>query len=428
MQPKLMSFGNFAHNLETQSNCYRPDSEKQIEEFLITSEESILARGAGTSYNDCCLNDQQSIIDTTRLNHFLSFDPASGLLVCQGGVTFADLFKVDTRFIPPVIPGTLRATLAGGIANDVHGKNNPKEAALGQHIEWIELHCHQDSIHCSRRDNADLFYATIAGLGLTGIIKRVGLKLKKAPQFVKSENEKYQNWDELVERMLKLADSSDYQAAWLDFLNPERAVLSHARYYEGLNRQEAAPVNIPPLPFRLINRLGMKVFNQLYFRYTRSAAQVSPLQIFNNPLDRISNWNRLYGKKGLIQFQAVVGSDLINECLEQCLLLSRKHHALPALAVLKYLNHTGTGLLSFTQPGFTIAIDFVNQPQARQTIKNLNEWVTEHQGKVYLAKDLLLTSEQFRCQYPNSGQFIELLKTLPNHPCSDLGRRLGICI
>ncbi|WP_244923630.1 FAD-binding oxidoreductase [Legionella birminghamensis] len=423
-----MPFGNFAHNLQTESKCFRPDTEKQIEDLQLSAKDSILARGAGTSYNDCCLNDQHSILDTTRLNHFLSFDSVTGLLVCQGGVTFADLFSIDPNFIPPVIPGTLRATLAGGIANDVHGKNNPREAALGQHIEWLELQCQQESVHCSPKENADLFYATIGGLGLTGIIKRVGLKLKKAPQFVKSQNEKFQQWDSLIQRMLELANSADYQAAWLDLLNPERSVLSYAHYEQHVDKETYRSHKLPPIPFRLINRVGMKLFNQFYYYRSSSQSQLLPLPVFNNPLDKISNWSGLYGKKGLIQFQAVIDKALIKECLTQCLLISRKYQALPSLAVLKYLSQNGRGLLSFTQPGFTIAIDYVNQPQARQAVMDLNDWVTRHEGKVYLAKDILLTAEQFKIQYPNHDKFIKLLATLPHHPCSDLARRLGICI
>ena len=145
---KMSKLTNFTRAIHAESPCFRPETDAQLHAIsrdLVTT--PLLPRGAGLSYSDGCLNRSNPIIDCRRLNHLISFDPETGILVCQPGTTFLDLLSIHPEFIPPVMPGTLHATLAGGIANDVHGKNNPHEGTLGQHIEWIELQIGEQCIH-----------------------------------------------------------------------------------------------------------------------------------------------------------------------------------------------------------------------------------------------------------------------------------------
>src|SRR3990167_4976315 len=202
MRHQLKKLSNFTRAVHNQSPCFRPENEQQLE--TISSEvttQKPLARGAGLSYSDCCLNQEKPIIDCRRLNHFISFNEATGLLIAQPGITFADLFEVHPDFIPPVIPGTLKATLGGGIANDVHGKNNSRAGTLGHHIAWVELLLGNRVIHCSRTENQPLFLATLGGLGLTGIIKRLAINLKKASQSVQVSKQRIMTWKQLLQRM-----------------------------------------------------------------------------------------------------------------------------------------------------------------------------------------------------------------------------------
>ncbi|CEK11284.1 FAD-binding oxidoreductase [Legionella hackeliae] len=426
MLGRTKKLSNFSHSILTNATCLRPDNETQVAEAF-TDSQTLLARGNGSSYGDCCFNSEGVIVETSRLNHLISFDTSTGILIAQGGVSFADLFSINPQYVPPVIPGTLRATLAGGVANDVHGKNNHQAGSFGQHVAWLELQLNNKSFTCSPQKNRDLFYATIGGLGLTGIIKRVALNMRKASSFVEVETEKYTELKPLLKRMQSQGTQYDYQVAWLDLLNQERcALLSGANHTEKTIKKGRYHLAIPKLPFRVVTAWNMKLFNRWYFKYSHTKKRNLPLYHFNNPLDAVQHWNRLYGKKGLLQFQAVFAADTAQNTIEQLLQIINKTEATPTLAVLKYFTQYGSGLLSFTQPGFTLAADFINNHQAQIAMRAMNEQITQIGGKCYLAKDLFLTPDQFRHQYPHYEEFIDVLSHYKSPMRSDLSRRLGI--
>ena len=427
MLSKNNKLTNFSKASITRSACFRPENEVELEALMANPDiEKILARGQGLSYSDCCLHDQAFIIDMSRFNHLISFDEKTGIVVCQGSVTFDDLLKISPHYIPPVIPGTLKATIAGGIANDVHGKNNPKEGNFGHHIVWLELQMGKESYYCDNQTNKELFYATIAGLGLTGVIKRVALKMRKSSHFVEAQYEKYRSLAPLIARMQTTGSDNDYQVAWLDLLNKPLAILSLANHCEATSQRTEAVYSVPKLPLRLIYPWFIKQFNRCYGSWQTLTKKQLPLKQFNNPLDTLLDWNHLYGKKGLLQFQAVMDKENAVEALEALFAIIHTNNATPTLAVLKYFNQNGLGLLSFTKPGFTLAIDFINNSMAQKTIAAMNEWISKAGGKIYLAKDLFLTKNQFVEQYPNHQQFLQLLTQHHSKMSSDLGKRLGL--
>ena len=217
MHTKKIILTNFSQAIASASLCIRPDNEQQLIKFLNTEHpKRLLTRGSGLSYSDCCLNKEGLTIDIKHLNHFISFDNNSGLVVCQPGVTFYDLLHLDEAYIPPVLPGTLQATVGGGIANDIHGKNNPHEKSFANHVVWLDLLINGAIIRCSKEEHSDLFYATIAGLGLTGIITRIALYLKKASHSVQVEHQPYITLDLLLDHMITNERTHEYQVAWLD--------------------------------------------------------------------------------------------------------------------------------------------------------------------------------------------------------------------
>lgn len=430
MRSKKIVLSNFSRALCSESFCLRPDNEKQLIAHMADNKsEHLLARGAGLSYNDSCLNSDGIVIDTQRLNHLISFNKNSGIAVCQASTPFKDLFLFDPEFIPPVIPGTVHATVAGGIAHDVHGKNNPIEGSFGRHILWFELLINDKKIRCSREEHSDLFNATIAGLGLTGIITRVAIRLKKASRWVQVENSSFNSFKVLMEHMSANHPTYDYQVAWLDLLNSEQSsilsVANHCTVISLPRNKEKETHKVPKLPFGLIKSWNMKLFNKMYVSSKKPKEQLS-LEEFNNPLDKIAHWNRLYGPKGLIQFQAVFDQENALNTLEQLISLIQGHKATPTLAVLKLFSQAGDGMLSFCQPGFTLAIDFIHNAEARQAIKAMNQLISDIKGRIYLAKDLLLTPEQYKTMYENNDHFSQVLA---RHQCSmqsDLAKRLGI--
>ena len=430
MQHKKQAFSNFSRAINTTAQSFRPDDEEQLIDVLALDHgNELLVRGNGLSYSDCCVNHNGTIIEAARLNHMLSFDPETGIAVCQGGVTFSDLFLLDAKFIPPVLPGTLYATLAGGVANDIHGKNNPDASTLGHHIEWLELQIGHQSFHCSRTENEELFHATIAGLGLTGIIKKIAIRLRQASRFVAKQTEKFTSFTQLFEYMENEGLQYDYQVAWLDLLNQPRALLSLGKHVdatrqEKMNQKLPHRYTVPKLPVRFISHTLMKQFNLFYYKRASTEVKTLPLWQFNNPLDTIKHWNRWYGKNGLLQFQAVFDAEIAESTVEKLLTIIQSNGATPSLAVLKYFTETGAGLLSFAQPGFTLAIDFIHNQQARLAIKAMNQLITTIQGKIYLAKDLLLNRKQFYSMYPEQEKFCEILRRYHSPMSSDLSKRL----
>lgn len=430
MPRKNKSFSNFSRAINTLATSFRPDDESQLGQILINYQDTkLLARGNGLSYSDCCVNHHGAVIETSRLNHLLSFDPTTGIAVCQAAVTFADLFLLDTKFIPPVLPGTMHATIAGGVANDVHGKNNPHAGTFGHHIEWIELQIGDKELRCSLTENTALFQATIAGLGLTGVIKRVAIHMRKTSRFVAKRTEKYNSMRELMSYMQNEGLQYDYQVAWLDLLNQEpRALLSLAKHVanpaDKKNPNQKHRYTVPKIPVRFINQLFMKQFNRFYYQKSNNEIQTLPLWQFNNPLDAINQWSRWYGKNGLLQFQAVFNSEEAYSTLNNLLTIIRSHGAIPTLAVLKYFTQAGTGLLSFAKPGFTLAIDFIHNKHAKSAILAMNELVASLSGKVYLAKDLFLNREQFNMMYTKYNKFCDILDAHNCDMSSDLSKRL----
>jgi decaprenylphospho-beta-D-ribofuranose 2-oxidase len=432
MQRKTQLFSNFSNAIKTTANTIRPDNEAQLKTVFTTHPNiGILARGNGLSYSDCCVNDGGTIVDTTRLNHIISFDPIMGIAVCQGAVTFADLFLIDKHFIPPVLPGTLHATLAGGVANDIHGKNNPHAGSLGHHIEWLELQLGDQLLRCSPSENYELFKATIAGVGLTGVITRIALRLRKASRFVTKETEKFTCFPSLMHYMQNEGIKYDYQVAWLDLLNTPHALLSLATHVAPAGDEKilTTPKRLhtaPKLPLRVITPYFMKQFNRFYYYQAKNETQRLSLWQFNNPLDTVNDWNRVYGKNGALQFQAVFDVADADTTLDALLTIIKLHNASPTLAVLKYFTKPGTGLLSFAQPGFTIAIDFIHNQQARRAVAAMNQLISTLPGKIYLAKDLLLDRKQFTIMYPQHDEFCNILTRYNSLMGSDLGKRLGL--
>ncbi|MFT4059581.1 MAG: FAD-binding oxidoreductase [Legionella sp.] len=427
MLSKKAVLSNFSRSIHSESRCLRPDSEKELADYMACHpRQSILVRGSGLSYNDSCFNTHGYIVESSHFNHLIDFDAKTGIVICQGGVPLKDLFLVHPEFIPAVIPGTVHATVAGSIAHDVHGKNNPQEGSFGHHILWFDLLLGKQKFHCSPKQHSDLFYATIAGLGLTGVITQVALRLKKTSRFVLVKHKQFTSFGALTDAMLDYSLHHDYQVAWLDLLHKKpQSILSIADHCDALPNPEPPIHAVPKLPFCILRAWNVKLFNQLFFNTRKAQEKVSLMQ-FNNPLDKIMHWNRLYGPKGLIQFQAVFPQANATELLTQFQLLINTHDATPTLSVLKLFLKAGKGLLSFCQPGFTLAIDFINNCQAQKTIAAMNELLIEYGGSIYLAKDLLLNADQYKKIYGNHQKFSQLLKQYDSSMHSDLAKRLGI--
>lgn len=427
MRERETVFSNFGRSVCSRATHVRPESTGEIPDILAqAAHNGLLARGHGVSYGDSAVNDGGLIAETSRLDHLLSFDAETGVLECEAGTPLRDLFLVDAAFIPPVLPGTLQATVGGAIAHDVHGKNNPHTASFGHHIAWIDLQTRAGLMRIHDQKDPELFAATIGGLGLTGIIQRAGLRLLQKPRTLSVSTEAFDSLHALLACMRTRSSATDYQVAWINGFNPQELLYTCADYVDGVNAPEPRQLTLPLLPMRLTYAPILRAFNALYFRTAAHPAKIMDIRQFNNPLDRLRHWNRLYGKEGPWQCQWRIDENLAEQTIERVLAISADAGTIPALMVLKYFSNPGKGLLSFVKPGFSLAMDFAPGASAKRAIHAIHSLITGFGGSVYLAKDLFLTKEDFDCMYPEAQRFKHLLEACQSPMRSNLGRRLGL--
>jgi FAD/FMN-containing dehydrogenase len=338
----------------------------------------------------------------------------------------------------PVSPGTRYVTVAGAIANDVHGKNHHGFGTFGRHILSLELlRSNGDCLVCSRLENPELFTATIGGLGLTGLILRATLQLRRVVGLsLEVEHVRFRNLDEFMGLANESDERWEYTAAWIDCLASGRylgrGVFSRARSVPG------GPNALPPsrpawsfaveLPVSLATTASVKVFNALYWRKLGVRGRVKAIQSFASviyPLDAIDRWNRAYGPRGFFQFQCVLppGSARVGttELLEQ-ISFSRQGSILTVLKLFGDLE--SPGLLSFPKPGLTLAVDFPNRGEdTRQLLSRLEHIVIAAGGRIYPAKDSHMSAESYRLSYPNMGTF---MRYIDPRFSSAFSRRVGL--
>jgi FAD/FMN-containing dehydrogenase len=422
---RISSFGN---TQPRKAELYRPERESSIAPILKNKKITVLPRGKGLSYGDVCLHD--TLIDTSRLNRVLAFEKDTNNITVEPGVTFKDLLYLDKHRIPPVLPGTIHASIAGGVANDVHGKNHYHQGALGEHINWIELALPSQTLKVSETEHAPLFHATIGGLGLTGFIQKINLRMQTHSKRLAVQKVCFNDIYQCVNLLQSKAPLNDFTAAWCDFYQEGRGILFSGNHILGHSvTPPKKNIHIPfTPPFSLVTKWGMRYFNKRFYRQTlnRPTQLKQDLETFNNPLDRVKHFNRLYGVKGFYQLQCVVPLKNATAFLEQCLALFKAQRTFPSLCVIKMLGHKGKGLLSFTEPGLSIALDFPYRN--KRLLQSLYSLLIEFNGKVYLAKDNLLDKHLFRIMYPKHENFIEVLHHYGVYDSfqSSMSKRLGI--
>lgn len=383
----------------------------------------VVARGLGRSYGDASLQPE-GIILTERLDHFIEFDTELGTLRAQAGVSFRAILEtiVPRGWILPVIPGTQFVSLGGAVACNVHGKNHFREGELGEHVQQIRLLLADgQSVECSPQENADLFHATIGGMGMTGIIEEVSLQLKPITSAsLKALTHTVDNLEEMIEAFEQHKSSADYMVGWIDHMargdSLGRGVFESAmhigvnegglkpqQYRAGKNRFNV-PFHLPPF---VLNRYTMALYNR--WRFRRYAVgrkeEIVSIDAFFHPLDAIGNWNRLYGKRGFFQYQCLLpDSPHTLPHLRALLTMLHKKNLFSFLAVLKY-HREGKGLLTFSKQGYSLALDFPNTARVRTLIAELDTFVAECGGRVYLAKDALLAPDLFYKMYPAAEEW-----------------------
>ena len=365
--------------------------------------------GNGRSYGDCCLTEGTLIL-TRGLDRFIAFDVETGVLRAEAGVMLQEVLQlaIPKGWFLPVTPGTQFVTLGGAVANDVHGKNHHRMGTFGCHVKSFELmRSNGERLICSAQENADFFAATIGGLGLTGIITWVELQLRAivSPKLVQ-DTIRFNSLEEFFEINAESEATHEYTVAWVDCLSKGsqlgRGVFFRANHDVETNdltyvsSKKKNPFLFRP-PFSLINRVSLTMFNQLYWHShpTHRTGQKVDYEPYFYPLDKVSQWNLMYGPKGFLQYQCVIPTEYAKQGIAEILkLISDSSHG-SFLSVLKtFGDKKSPGMLSFPTPGATLALDF---PRASGTINTLlikmDTVVKNYGGKLYPAKDWRMTTQ-----------------------------------
>lgn len=432
-----------------QESChvYRPESRNDMEKIIKSGDQmSYIAFGLGRSYGDTSLNKDHGVILQSKHSRFLSFDEESAVLDCEGGVSLEQIIEV---FLPkgyflPVTPGTKFVTLGGAIANDVHGKNHHKDGCISEHIEEINLLLADGStITCSRNENDEIFWATVGGVGLTGIILSAKIKLIRVEtSYIEVDYLKAKNLDEALQMFEDGDDHYQYSVAWIDCLATGKSLGKSV-----LMRGNHAPLSKidkrPPLvangkgklgiPFNfpsiVLNPLSIKTFNTLYYGKFKNSSTIVDYDSFFYPLDAINNWNKMYGKKGFVQYQVVFPPETSREGLKVVLERLSKSKRSSFLAVLKSFGEGNKGLFSFPFKGYTLALDIpIKDEKLFPFLRELDELVISKGGRLYLAKDSELNSQHFAQMYPTLDKFKKIKQEIDPSGVfsSSIARRVGI--
>lgn len=389
---------------------------------------SWIPRGMGRCYGDSSLGEK--MLSSRSLNRFLAFDPTTGIVRCEAGVTYEDLLEtfVPKGWFPPVTPGTKFVSMGGALASDVHGKNHHKEGSISSFVKSFDLMLASGEIvECSPTARPDLFQATLGGMGLTGMILTVTLQLKRIESaYIKLHSVKNRNWDELIDLFEQYQDVT-YSVAWIDslargkhagrgvFLMGEHATeadLAGTKYAKNpLDIPSKKSFNIPfDFPTIALNRLSMKAFNLFYYhkQFKKEAHGFAHYEGYFYPLDILDNWNRIYGKRGFTQYQFVIPPENGREGMRDILnRIARSGHG-SFLTVLKTFGHQ-EGLMNFPMKGYTLALDFPIRKGLFSFLDELDQVVAAHGGRVYLTKDARMAPEMLARFYPKLDKFKGIL-------------------
>lgn len=432
-------------------NCclFRPEKRSEVAAALVSGLlSSYIPRGLGRSYGDASLNKDGGVIWQALLNRFLSFDSTSGVLECESGVSLAEIIQY---FLPrgwflPVTPGTKFVTVGGAIAADIHGKNHHRDGSFSNFVDEFRLLVPGgETLRCSPAVNPEIFWATAGGMGLTGVILSARLRLKRVDSaYVFVDYHRAASLEEVLTVMDASDERYEYSVAWIDGLatgkNMGRSVLMQgnhaaakelpARVRQPLALRTGVQRRLPmDFPSMALNKLTVMAFNAVYYGTHRSAArQLVNFEKFFYPLDAIERWNRMYGRRGFVQYQIALPQASGHEGMRTILDRLARSGRASFLAVLKRFGSAGPGLLSFPLRGYTLALDVPVGTGLVPFLHELDRMTLDYGGRIYLAKDALLRPEDFAAMYPHLESFRAIQRQLdPGRVMSSsMARRLQI--
>lgn len=407
---KISGWGGYPQQ-EVQLLTPHSQSELHLE---VQSRKSLISRGMGRSYGDSA--NAPVVMQTTKCDNFIEFDPDTGILTAESGITMREILKVivPKGWFLPVTPGTSFVTLGGAIASDVHGKNHHVAGTFGQHVKKITILLGTGEVlNVSPKKHIDLFQATCGGMGLTGVILRATIQLCKIQSSFINQKIIKADCIEATCEVFEANATATYSVAWIDCLakgkNLGRSVLMLGEHANngGLDLLIKNPINIPIYtPATLLNGITIKTFNNaIWHKAKHNKTQSIPLMTYFYPLDTIGAWNKIYGKAGFMQFQFVLPKTNGVPNMRKLLTEISQSGQSSFLAVLKQFGQSNENLLSFPTEGYSLALDFKMTPSIVKLLHNLENMVTYMGGRIYLSKDAVMRETSFKTSYPKWRQF-----------------------
>jgi FAD/FMN-containing dehydrogenase len=413
---QLLSWGRYPRHPQTPHSIYWPGDVAHAQaDIAALGDGAALAFGCGRSYGDSCLAESGHVLTVQSMDRVLAADWETGVVFAQAGLTLAELIHISLPrgWFLPVTPGTKFVTLGGAVANDVHGKNHHVMGTFGRHVSRLLIYRSDEGhVECSPYEQVELFAATVGGLGLTGVILAVELQLRRVySSEIEQRSIRFEGLDEFFELSEKYDASYESTVAWVDCLaSGKRAGRGH--YIVGNHAQEgilevasSGGLSMPvDPPFSLVNQLSLRVFNTMYYHRQQKKEIVSRVgyDAFFYPLDRLFEWNRIYGRAGFQQYQCVVPQQESREVIRSVMEQISKSGTGSFLAVLKQCGRlVSPGLLSFPLHGVSLALDFPQHDKKNECLfKKLDALVHEAGGRLYPAKDAHMSATHFKQAYP----------------------------
>jgi FAD/FMN-containing dehydrogenase len=421
MKNTFTTLENFGHSLSAPSYCFSPKTSEEIYEAFQLAKKTgltVTLRGAGRSYNDAALNGGGIVLDLSAMNRLVEWDPASGVVCCEAGVTLEQLWHqvLPDGWWPPVVSGTMTTTLGGCLGANIHGKNNFRMGTIGEHVtEFTAILPTGARVTCSPDRNADLFYSMISGLGMLGVITTVTLKMKK----VESGLLEVHAWPTrtIEEQLHSLEDGApnyDYIVGWLDTITVGHGQIHAANYvHDDPDPAKTLQLSYQHLPSRLfgvmpksllhyfmtpfVNNLGWGAVN--YAKYIASLRRHTFRQshaAFHFLLDYVPLWELSYGRGGLIQYQPFLSKENALPVWTEILAIAKKRGLPPYLGVTKR-HRPDKFLLTHAVDGFSLAMDFKvtdrNRARLSEMLQEFDRIVLQAGGRFYFAKNSETTSE-----------------------------------
>ncbi|MFD3336595.1 FAD-binding protein [Streptomyces sp. NPDC058700] len=445
---ELSGWGRTAPTL---ARVHRPRGEAEAAEAVRgRGARGSIARGLGRAYGDAAQNAGGTVLDMTGLDRILAVDPAAGLVVCEAGVSLHRLMEalLPLGWFVPVVPATRHATVGGAVAADVHGANHRAAGAFGRHVTALRLLTADGEIR-TVLPGTPLFDATTGGLGLTGVILAVTLRLLPVETSLMAlDTERARDLDDLMDRLAATDHRYRYSVARIDLRSRGaaigRAVLTRGDHapYDALPRRHRArraplalrpgrlPAPPPYVPGGLLGRTAAGLIDELRYRGSlrESTGRLRPLTALFHPLDGVPHWNRLHGRAGLVPYRFVV-PDGQEDTLRRVVRRIADRGCPSFHAVLRRFGAGGPGPLSFPLPGWGLALDLpAGLPGLGAFLDALDEDVAGAGGRVQLAEDSRVRPETAAAMYPRLDEFRALRTALDPGSVftSDLSRRLGI--